>query len=86
MIKPKSRWTSLSSEDHYNHYFSSVVVLVVTSYSLCLCLQVHDKIYPKQILTPKEIDFNDSKDFNESAGYGFYEIDGEGYYFNEIYG
>ena len=63
-----------------------MVVQIVTRYSIYLSLQVYDEIYLKQTMTTKEIDFNDSECFKDSAGYGFYDIDGEVYYFNEIYG
>ena len=63
-----------------------MVVIYVTSYSLYLSLQVHDEIYPKKTLTPKEIGFDDSEGFIYIAGYGFYEIDGEGCYFNNCMG
>ena len=47
---------------------------------------MYDEIYPKKTLTPKEIEFDDSEGFNDSAVYGFYEINSEDYYLDEIYG
>ena len=45
---------------------------------------MHDEISLKQTLTPKEVGFDDSEGFDDSAGDGFDEFDGYGDGFNEI--